>query len=86
MTEAEAQADSPAKPVQTTPSRADKSCTVDKCKRRYRAKGYCNVHYRKWRHGDLPKGRYKICEKEDCKKPRLKGALCEEHQPGKAAE
>jgi hypothetical protein len=65
--------------VHTTPSRANKKCSKEGCKRPYRAKGYCNVHYGQWRHGALPKGRYKICTKEACRKPRAKGSLCAEH-------
>lgn len=30
-------------------------CTVEGCKRTYRAKGYCNVHFHKWRKGEMPK-------------------------------
>jgi hypothetical protein len=71
--------------VQTTPARAAKKCTVEGCKRKhYRAKGYCNVHYKKWRHGELTHGRYKICTKEGCRKPRAKGSLCAEHSAGGA--
>lgn len=68
--------------VQTTPSRDEKKCKVEGCKRPYRAKSYCNVHYKKWRHGELPKGRYKICTKEGCRKPRAQGSLCAEHAGG----
>lgn len=68
--------------VRTTPPREAKKCKVDGCKRPYRAKRYCTVHYKKWRQGDLPKGRYKICTKEGCKKPRAKGSLCAEHVGG----
>ena len=50
-------------------SREDKKCKMEGCKRPYRAKAYCNVHYRQWRHGALPKGRYKICTKEGCPRP-----------------
>lgn len=56
-----------------------KRCRIAKCKRPYRAKSYCNVHYREWRHGKQPKSRYKICTKEGCRKPRAKGSLCAEH-------
>jgi hypothetical protein len=66
-------------PTETTGSREAKRCRIAKCKRPYRAKGYCNVHYRQWRHGRHPKPRYKICTKEGCRKPRAKGGLCEEH-------
>ena len=76
-----------AKAVVTTPSRSAKTCTVDGCKRKnYRAKGYCNVHYRKWRQGDLPRSRYTQCSKEACSKRRSAGAFCGAHQPGKKAE
>lgn len=68
--------------VRTTPPREEQQCRMEGCKRPYRAKGYCNVHYKKWRHGDLPKGRYKICTKEGCRKPRAKGSLCAEHASG----
>lgn len=72
--------------VHTEASRADKRCKVENCKRPYRAKRYCNVHYRLWRHGELPKFRYKICTKEGCRKPRSgQGSLCEEHKSGTAA-
>lgn len=50
------------------------------CKRPYRAKGYCNVHYRKWRRGELEtKSRYRLCGEENCKKPTFKGGYCEPH-------
>jgi hypothetical protein len=71
--------------VKITPPRADQRCKVEGCKRPYRAKLYCNVHYRLWRHGELPKGRYKICTKEACRKPREgQGSLCAEHKSGAA--
>ncbi|MBI2339998.1 MAG: hypothetical protein HYU99_06515 [Deltaproteobacteria bacterium] len=56
-----------------------KKCGVENCKRSYRAKGYCNVHYKKWRGGELPKSRYKTCAQEGCKKKRHLRGLCEEH-------
>jgi hypothetical protein len=56
-----------------------KKCRVQGCKRPYRAKGYCNVHYRKWRRGELPKPRYKTCSAEDCLKPVVKWGLCQAH-------
>ena len=66
------------------PSREDNHCTVEGCKRPYRAKGYCVTHYKKWRRGELENhtARYKICTKEGCRKPRAKGSLCEEHASG----
>jgi len=56
-----------------------KVCKVEGCKRAYRAKGYCRVHYNKWRKGELGKARFKICKMEGCKKPRFQQAYCEEH-------
>ncbi len=66
--------------VKTTPPRAEKKCRKEGCKRPYRAKGYCNVHYRQWRQGELgKKQRYKICSKEGCRKPMVRWGLCQEH-------
>ncbi|MBI2083076.1 MAG: vegetative protein [Deltaproteobacteria bacterium] len=59
-------------------------CKVENCKRPYRAKGYCNVHYKKWRQGDLPHRRFKTCHQENCRKPMVKLGLCEEHYKAKA--
>lgn len=72
---------SEAQTVRTTPPREEKKCSVEGCKRPYRAKGYCNVHYKKWRHGEMEghRPRYKTCTKEGCHKPRVKGSLCAEH-------
>ena len=56
-----------------------KKCRVEGCRRPYRAKGYCNVHYRKWRRGELGKARYKTCSAEDCLKKTYRWGLCEEH-------
>ena len=61
-----------------------KKCKVENCKRPYRAKGYCNVHYKKWRTGELPHKRYKTCSVEACRKPMVKWGLCEEHFKAKA--
>ncbi len=69
-----------AKAVKTTPPRDQKKCSVEGCKRPYRAKGYCNVHYGKWRRGEFGKHqRYKICSKEGCRKPMVRWGLCQEH-------
>ncbi len=59
----------------------EKKCKIAGCKRPYRAKGYCTVHYNKWRKGELEskKGRYKICGEENCKKPSYKKGMCEQH-------
>jgi hypothetical protein len=76
-----------AAPKGKTLARKEKKCRMDGCKRPYRAKGYCNVHYKSWRAGELKKTRYKICTKEGCRKPRAPGAgsLCAEHAKGDAA-
>ncbi len=55
------------------------NCKVSGCKRPYRAKGYCNVHYRGWRQGELPHPRYKTCSKDECRKPVTKKGLCANH-------
>ena len=77
----------------TTPASGAKTCRVKGCKRPYRAKGYCNVHYHKWRRGELPKARYQTCnrgsrkrkhgEKKECLKPVFRRGLCEEHYRAK---
>ncbi len=54
-------------------------CKIDGCKRPVRAKGYCGVHYNKWRKGEYGKARFKICKMEGCAKPRHMMAYCEEH-------
>lgn len=80
----------------TTSKSGEKSCKVKGCKRPYRAKGYCNVHYKKWRLGELPKGRFGTCnygvnklkrgEKKECLKPVFQRGLCEEHYQAKFAK
>ena len=61
-------------------------CSMEGCKRPYRAKGFCVTHYKLWRRGELEghKARYKTCTKEGCRKPREFGSLCAEHA-GKGA-
>ncbi|OGQ05273.1 MAG: hypothetical protein A3F82_01380 [Deltaproteobacteria bacterium RIFCSPLOWO2_12_FULL_44_12] len=57
-----------------------KSCKIEGCKRAYRAKGFCNIHFHKWRRGELKqKPRYKICGEENCKKALFKFGMCEAH-------
>ncbi|MGQ0506553.1 MAG: vegetative protein [Myxococcaceae bacterium] len=56
-----------------------KTCTVPNCKRPYRAKSYCFFHYKKWRQGELPHSRYRLCSKAECRKKVLKSGLCETH-------
>ncbi len=55
------------------------SCSIPQCKKPYRAKGYCDVHYKKWRRGELPHSRYKTCYKEGCRQKVFKRAFCESH-------
>ena len=61
------------------------SCKFEGCSRDVVGKGYCARHYKQWRQGALPKGRYKICTAEACRKPRAVGSKCEEHGKGKPA-
>ena len=62
-----------------------KSCTVEGCKRAYRAKALCFFHYQKWRRGELEKkpglraARYDTCGKEACKKKVAGHGFCREH-------
>lgn len=58
-----------------------KACSVQGCKRAYRAKGLCFFHYKKWRRGELegrPR-RYVTCAKPECKKKVVAHGLCQEH-------
>lgn len=59
----------------------EKSCKIASCKREYRAKGYCRVHYKKWRQGEYGKARFKPCKEHECRKPIGKGrfGFCEDH-------
>lgn len=57
----------------------EKTCKVEGCKRPVRAKGYCRIHYNKWRKGEYGKTRYKICRMEGCNKRRFQKSYCEEH-------
>ena len=61
------------------PHRSEMKCSVSGCKRPYRAKGYCVVHYQKWRRGELGHPRYRTCSKEGCRKEATKGGMCAEH-------
>lgn len=57
-----------------------KKCRVEGCKRPYRSKGYCNIHFHKWRRGEMPmKARYKTCSEENCKKALFRFGMCEAH-------
>ncbi len=58
-----------------------KSCTVEGCKRGYRAKGLCFFHYKAWRRGEMESrpARYDTCGKEACKKKVVGHGMCQEH-------
>ena len=58
-----------------------KKCSIEGCKRPHRSKGYCDLHFKKWRAGEIEghRPRYKICKEENCKKPMFKKGLCEQH-------
>lgn len=60
-------------------SNGKKTCTVEGCKRPYRAKGYCFFHFKKWRQGELPHSRYRVCSKAECRNKTFKAGLCEKH-------
>lgn len=76
------------KQIETTPPRKERKCSVEGCKRPYRAKGYCVTHYKTWRRGELEghRARYKLCSKEGCKKPAGRYGLCDEHRGAAAGE
>jgi hypothetical protein len=76
------------KSTHETPPRKDHKCSVEGCKRPYRAKGYCVTHYKLWRRGEMEKhrARYHTCSKEGCKKPSGRWGVCDEHRKsGEAA-
>ena len=58
-----------------------KACSVQGCKRAYRAKGLCFFHYKKWRRGEIEgrPTRFKTCSKPDCAKKVAVHGLCQEH-------
>ena len=58
----------------------EQKCKIEGCKRPYRAKGYCTVHFNKWRRGELAKkARYKTCTQEGCRKASFRNGICETH-------
>src|SRR3954471_11597081 len=61
-------------------------CQIEGCKRAYQAKGYCFFHYDKWKDGELPKGRYKTCSREGCKKKVVAHGLGAEPQKNRVGE
>ena len=60
-----------------------KACTVQGCKRAYRAKGLCFFHYKKWRRSELEAkpARYETCSKADCKKKVFQASKCSWQSP-----
>ena len=58
----------------------ENACTVEGCKRPYRAKGYCYFHFKKWRQGELPHSRYRTCSKAECRQKAVRHGLCEKHE------
>ncbi len=58
----------------------ERACSVEGCKRPYRAKGYCYFHYKKWRQGELPHSRYRTCSKPECRQKAVRHGLCEKHE------
>lgn len=60
---------------------AVRACKSDGCKLKYRAKGFCRKHYKKWRRGELGKTRYRACTQNDCFRPMSENrhGYCEEH-------
>ena len=61
---------------------SEKKCKMTKCKREYKAKGYCKAHYKQWRQGKFGVARYKTCNDiSGCRKPMAmnRHGYCEEH-------
>jgi hypothetical protein len=81
MAETETQTAKPKKMAPTPKAAGKKTCTVEGCKRAYRAKALCFFHYKKWRRGELESRppRYDTCGKEACKKKVSAHGLCQEH-------
>ena len=78
------------KHVKRTARKKERACQVQGCKNEYRAKGYCDEHYREWKSGAFGRSRYESCAKEGCNKPMTKEGLCETHwkekrKPGEGA-
>ena len=55
------------------------TCKHEACEGEVQRRGYCRRHFSMWKKGDLPKARYKSCNKDDCHKPMFLRGLCEEH-------
>jgi hypothetical protein len=77
---AKAAAPKTARSKATPPVSDGPTCKVEGCKQGVRAKGFCRKHFMAWRRGSVgDHHRYKVCSKEACRKPRVKGGLCAEH-------
>jgi len=61
--------------------KAGRSCRITNCKRVYRAKGYCKLHYKQWRQGAFGRARYKTCKEVGCRSPQARNrhGYCEDH-------
>jgi len=81
-------AESQEKTTHQIQAKTEHKCSIEGCKRPYRAKGYCVTHYKLWRRGEVEghKARYKTCSKEGCKKPAGRWGLCDEHRGAGKAE
>src|SRR5262249_43999789 len=66
----------------------DTACSVEGCKRPYRAKGYCYFHFKKGRQGERPHSGYRTGSKAGGRAKPVRHGLCEKHEAetyGKAA-
>ena len=61
------------------------SCKAEGCAKDAVGKGYCTRHFKLWREGKMPKGRYKTCHTEACRKKQTAAGHCADHQKKKAA-
>lgn len=79
--EAKVEAKTKKKPAKVAKASGERACKIAKCKHEYRAKGYCNAHYKKWKRGEYGLARYKTCKASECRKPMTlnRHGLCEEH-------
>lgn len=69
------------KVIEASAPKIAKQCRIEKCKRTYRAKGYCGTHYTLWRQGTYGRARYKHCKQVDCKHAMAlnRHGYCENH-------
>ena len=67
------------KPLVKQPNRG---CKVTGCIGRHMAKGYCNIHYKRWRYHNLKTGRIKaarVCTYPKCNLPHAAKGYCKSH-------